>query len=226
MAYDYANDQWWGNEYNRALQNGQQDYADSLRAKMDANPHPYDAQTAAQNAQQVGMIGAKTLDMGRGSTDTWANGNNGMEYNTVGQYRTPGAGAWNSMSGQHGYAVNPGQVQGSPIGGALTPTQTMPQYGGIGSLGGVDIASIMRQFIQQYQPQQQPGMQPHQSWSQPQQPWSQPQQSWSQPQQSWQQPQQYQPQQQAFNWGRGYGSGQSNYMSGPLSQMYRNGWGR
>lgn len=109
MAYDYTNDQWFGSEYKRALQNGDQAYAQSLAQKMDANPHPLNQNVAAVNAQQVGMINAKTADMGRGN-NTFANGGNGLEYNTQGQVRTPGIGAYNTMSGQHGYAVNPGQA--------------------------------------------------------------------------------------------------------------------
>jgi hypothetical protein len=127
MAYDYGNDQWFGSEYKRALQNGDQAYAASLQAKMDANPHPYSAPVAAVNAAQVGMINAKTADMGRG-TNVFANGGNGMEYNTTGQMRTPGLGATNSMYGPRGYAVNPGQAQQGLLSGigqfAATPTNT------------------------------------------------------------------------------------------------------
>lgn len=121
MAYDYANDAAWGADWRNALVSGNQALMQRYQAIMDAQP---------QAAQQVGMISAKTADMGRGS-NVFASGGNGLEYNTAGQYRTPGAGAWNSMNGSGGYAVNPGQVQGAPIGGALdaTPAMTQAQYG-------------------------------------------------------------------------------------------------
>jgi hypothetical protein len=251
MAYDYGNDQWWGSEYKRALQNGDTAYANSLQAKMDTNPHPFNQQTANQNAQQVGMINAKTADMGRG-TNVFANGGNGLEYNTVGQSRTPGQGAFNTMSGQHGYAVNPGAVQGSPVGGAFdpTPTMTAAQYGGAPQVGQRPqtfvggqpynddtsqggwaaqpggLTQMLQQLMQQFRSGQAPAYNSSPQNLGPQQQYSQP---WQMQQQPWQmqQPmmqQQYRPQQ--FNWGGGYGSGQSAAMSGPLSQMYWNGWGR
>ena len=126
MATDYASNPVFGSAWANAKARGDTALMNTYQQHIDSMT-PADV---AQNAQQVGMINAKTADMGRG-TNVFANSNDGMEYNTVGQYRTPGQGSFNTMSGQHGYAVNPGAVQGAPVGGAMDPTQTMTaaQYG-------------------------------------------------------------------------------------------------
>lgn len=125
---NYAADPVWGSDYQRALSRGDQAMLDRYKSQIEARQT---GPGGTNVSQQAAMIMAKTLDQGRGSTNVWANGNDGLEYNTVGQSRTPGVGAMNFMDGGYKYDINPGPAMGAPVGSALdaTPTMTQAQYG-------------------------------------------------------------------------------------------------
>lgn len=122
MATDYANNAIFGSQWQNAKLRGDTSLMNNLQARMDA----MSPQDISNFNQQVGMIQAKTMDMGRGDPNAYsAIQSNGLEYNTLGQSRTPGQGSYNSITGAHGFAVNPGAWQGAAIGTATDPTKTM-----------------------------------------------------------------------------------------------------
>lgn len=127
MATDYANNAIFGSQWQNAKLRGDTSLMNNLQARMDA----MSPQDISNFNQQVGMIQAKTMDMGRGDPNAYsAIQSNGLEYNTLGQSRTPGQGSYNSITGAHGFAVAPGTWQGAATGTATTPTraQTMAEY--------------------------------------------------------------------------------------------------
>lgn len=122
MAINYGAHAVWGSDWTNAQRAGNTALMQKYQSIMDAEP---------QAAQQIGMIGAKTADMGRGTDTAGGIQANGLEYNTVGQSRTPGIGATNSLTGGGSYTTNPGAWTGTAVGTAMdpTPTMTQAQYG-------------------------------------------------------------------------------------------------